>query len=68
MSFDKLKTPRTAEGLRVDTERRFFPRFKNPGLAPSNVSKKERSGSHRLSGRKKKEAMANSHGIEIKSC
>jgi hypothetical protein len=27
--------------LRVDTERRFLPRFKNRGLAPSNVSKKE---------------------------
>jgi endoglucanase len=26
--------------LRVDTERRFLPRFKNRGLAPSNVSKK----------------------------
>jgi len=25
--------------LRVDTERRFLPRFKNRGLAPSNVSK-----------------------------
>ena len=24
--------------LRVDTERRFLPRFKNRGLAPSNVS------------------------------
>jgi len=24
--------------LRVDTERRFLPRFKNQGLAPSNVS------------------------------
>ena len=28
-----------AEGLRVDTERGFLPRFKNRGLAPSNVSK-----------------------------
>jgi len=27
-----------AKGLRVDTERRFLPRFKNRGLAPSNVS------------------------------
>jgi uncharacterized membrane protein len=26
--------------LRVNTERRFLPRFKNQGLAPSNVSKK----------------------------
>jgi hypothetical protein len=26
--------------LRFDTERRFLPRFKNRGLAPSNVSKK----------------------------
>jgi type IV pilus assembly protein PilV len=25
--------------LRVDTERRFLPRFKNRGLAPSNVSR-----------------------------
>ena len=35
-------TPRSeARGmLRVDTERRSFPRFKNRGLAPSNVSKK----------------------------
>jgi len=34
-------TPRSeARGmLRVDTERRFLPRFKNRGLAPSNVSK-----------------------------
>ena len=33
-------TPRAeARGmLRVDTERRFLPRFKNRGLAPSNVS------------------------------
>jgi hypothetical protein len=33
-------TPRSeARGmLRVDTERRFLPRFKNGGLAPSNVS------------------------------
>jgi type IV pilus assembly protein PilX len=33
-------TPRSeARGiLRVDTERRFLPRFKNRGLAPSNVS------------------------------
>jgi len=38
MPFDKLKVPSTAEGLRVDTERRFLPRFKNRGLAPSNVS------------------------------
>ena len=29
-----------AEGLRVDTERCFLPRFKNRGLAPSNVSKR----------------------------
>jgi hypothetical protein len=27
--------------LRVDTERRFLPRFKNRGLAPSNVSRRE---------------------------
>ena len=27
--------------LRVDTERRFLPRLKNRGLAPSNVSNKE---------------------------
>jgi hypothetical protein len=35
-------TPRSeARGmLRVDTERRLLPRFKNRGLAPSNVSKK----------------------------
>ena len=34
-------TPRSeARGmLRVDTERRFLPRFKNRGLAPSNLSK-----------------------------
>ena len=34
-------TPRSeARGmLRVDTERRFHPQFKNRGLAPSNVSK-----------------------------
>jgi hypothetical protein len=34
-------TPRSeARGmLRVDTERRFLPQFKNQGLAPSNVSK-----------------------------
>jgi len=33
-------TPRAkARGmLRVDTERRFLPRFENRGLAPSNVS------------------------------
>jgi hypothetical protein len=33
-------TPRAeARGmLRVNTERRFLPRFKNRGLAPSNVS------------------------------
>ena len=38
-------TPRSeARGmLRVDTERRFLPRFKNRGLAPSNVSKVIRS-------------------------
>ena len=29
--------------LRVDTERRFLPRFKNRGLAPSNVSKIEKT-------------------------
>jgi hypothetical protein len=36
-------TPRSeARGmLRVDTERRFLPRFKNRGLAPSNVSKEK---------------------------
>jgi len=39
MPFDRLKAPSTAEGLRVDTERRFLPRFKHRGLAPSNVSK-----------------------------
>jgi hypothetical protein len=35
-------TPRSeARGmLRVDTERRFLPRFKNRGLAPSNVSRR----------------------------
>jgi hypothetical protein len=47
MPFDNLKAPSTAEGLRVDTERRFLPRFQNRGLpstrgqaegAPSNVS------------------------------
>jgi hypothetical protein len=27
--------------LRVDTERRFLPRFKKRGLAPSNVSRKD---------------------------
>ncbi len=37
MPFDKFKAPSTAEGLRVDTERRFLPRFENRGLAPSNV-------------------------------
>jgi len=38
-------TPRSeARGmLRVDTERRFLPRFKNRGLAPSNVSKIEKT-------------------------
>jgi hypothetical protein len=42
--IEKIKsthsTPRSeARGmLRVDTERRFLPRFKNRGLAPSNVS------------------------------
>ena len=36
-------TPRAeARGmLRVNTERRFLPRFKNRGLAPSNVSKRD---------------------------
>jgi hypothetical protein len=36
-------TPRSeARGmLRVDTERRFLPRFKNRCLAPSNVSKEK---------------------------
>ena len=29
---------RSPEYARVDTERRFVPRFKNRGLAPSNVS------------------------------
>jgi hypothetical protein len=38
MPFDKIKAPSTTEGLRVDTERRFLPRFENRGLAPSNVS------------------------------
>jgi hypothetical protein len=38
MPFDKLKAPSTAEGLRVDTERRFLPRFENRGLARPNVS------------------------------
>jgi len=35
-------TPRSkARGmLRVNTERRFLPRFKNRGLAPSNVSRR----------------------------
>ncbi len=28
MPFDKLKAPSTAEGLRVDTERRFYPDLK----------------------------------------
>jgi hypothetical protein len=28
--------------LRVDTERRFLPQFKNQGLAPSNVSIKSK--------------------------
>ena len=39
-------TPRSeAQGmLRVDTERRFLPRFKNRGLAPSNVSKNTAEG------------------------
>jgi hypothetical protein len=39
-SKSTLSTPRSeARGmLRVDTERRFLPRFKNRGLAPSNVS------------------------------
>ena len=38
MPFDKLKAPSIAEGLRVDTERCFLPRFKYRGLALSNVS------------------------------
>ena len=47
MPLDKLKAPSIAEGLRIDTERRFLPRFKNRGLpstraqaegAPSKVS------------------------------
>jgi len=38
MAFDELKAPSRAEGLRVDTERHFLPRFKNRGLAPSNLS------------------------------
>jgi len=38
MPFDKLKAPSTAEGLRVDTERRFLPRFENRRLPASNVS------------------------------
>ena len=47
MPFDKLKAPSEAAGLRVDTEQRFSPRFKNRDLpstqaqaegAPSNVS------------------------------
>ena len=43
-------TPRSeARGmLRVDTERRFLPRFKNRGLAPSNVSKSVRYAKKRL--------------------
>jgi carbon-monoxide dehydrogenase iron sulfur subunit len=49
MPLDKLKAPSIAEGLRVDTERRFLPRFKKRGLpstraqaegAPSNVSRR----------------------------
>ena len=40
MPFDKLKVPSTAEGLRVDTERRFLPRFKNRGL-PSTRAQAE---------------------------
>ena len=58
MPFDRLKAPSEIEGLRVDTERRSEPRFKNRGLpstraqaegAPSNVpteksiKKRERS-------------------------
>jgi hypothetical protein len=38
LPFDKLKAPSTVEGLRVDTERRFLPRFKNRGFVPPNVS------------------------------
>jgi hypothetical protein len=35
----RLSSGQAARGmLRVDTERRFLPRFKNRGLAPSNVS------------------------------
>jgi hypothetical protein len=34
--------------LRVDTERRFLPRFKNRGLAPSNVSKRLAMGGLRF--------------------
>jgi hypothetical protein len=33
-----------------------------------NKLKKERSGSHRSSGRKKEKFMANSNGIQIKNC
>ena len=35
MPFGKLKAPSTAEGLRVDTERRFLPHPEGLGLAPS---------------------------------
>jgi len=35
LPFDKLKALSAAEGLRVDTERRFCPCPKGPGLAPS---------------------------------
>ena len=40
MPFDKLKAPGKAEGLRVDTERRFLPRFENRGL-PSTRAQAE---------------------------
>ena len=35
MPLDKLKAPSKAEGLRVDTERRFLAPSENGGLAPS---------------------------------
>ena len=50
MPFDKLKAPSKAERLRVDTERRFLPRFKNRSLAPSNVSIRMRGKVFRLFG------------------
>jgi hypothetical protein len=40
LPFDKLKAPSTAEGLRVDPERRFFLHLKRRGL-PSTRAQAE---------------------------